>query len=254
MTNKDKSVAVRPPRTDLSTIDAQLAAESIKEQVSAGGSGPRLSINNNGRWSTPDGAELDSTISVIVIDFMSKNTWYPHPYQAGNPLPPGCFAIGKVLANMQPCPESPEPQHDTCAGCPHDQWGSSATGKGKACKNARELAVILEEQAGDLENAEIFIISIPPTSIKFFDGFARTTERVLSGPPIKAIVDISAVQKSGARYFEMQFDNIRANPDYADHFTLREEASVLLEATPDTSNYVPSDQKPTRPAAAAARR
>lgn len=251
---KEKTIAVRPPKTDLSTIDAQLAAESIKEQVSAGGSGPRLTINNNGVWSTADGAELESTISVVVIDFMSKNTWYPHPYQAGNPLPPGCFAIGKVLANMQPHPDSPEPQSDMCHGCPHDQWGSSATGKGKACKNARELAVILEEQADDLDNAEIFIISVPPTSIKFFDNFARSVERVLSGPPIKAIVDIKAVQKSGARYFEMQFDNIRANPAYADHFQLRGEATAMLEATPDTSNYVPSNQKPTRPAAAAPRR
>lgn len=252
MTTKstDKSVAVRPQKTDLATIDQQLAAESIKEQVSAGGSGPKLTINNNGRWSTPDGAELDSTISVIVIDFVSKNTWYPHPYQAGNPLPPGCFAVGKVLANMAPAPESPEPQHDTCHGCAHDQWGSSATGKGKACKNAREIAVILEEQAQDLDNAEIFIISIPPTSIKFFDGFARTVDRVLSGPPIKAVVDLVATSVPNARYFSMQFDNIRANPDYADHFQLREEASLLLEALPDTSNYIPSTEKPSRPAAA----
>jgi hypothetical protein len=252
--SKEKSVAVRPAKTDLATIDQQLAAESIKDQVSAGGSGPRLSINTNGRWSTPDGAELDTTISVIVVDFVSKNTWYPHPYQAGNPLPPGCFAIGKVLANMQPCPESPEPQHDMCHGCAHDQWGSSATGKGKACKNSRELAVILEEQAADLDNAEIFIISVPPTSIKFFDGFARQVERVLGGPPIKAVVDITAMPVPGTRYSTMNFENVRANSDYADHFQLREEATAMLEAIPDVSNYVSSNQKPTRAAAPAARR
>lgn len=250
---KEKSVAVRPAKTDLSTIDAQLAAESIKEQVSAGGGGPRLSINSNGRWATPDGAELEETISVVVIDFMSKNTWYPHQYMPGNPLPPGCFAIGKVLANMAPSPESPEIQHDTCAGCPHDQWGSSATGKGKACKNTRELAIILEEQMDDLDNAEIFIIQVPPTSIKFFDGFARTVDRVLNGPPIKAIVDITAVPVKGASYFTMAFDNVRANPAYAEHFQLRTEATPMLEALPDTSNYVPSNQKPTRPAAAGRR-
>lgn len=231
-------------KTDLATIDAQLAAESIKEQVSAGGGGPRLSINSNGNWQTPDGAELGSSIRVIVIDFLTRHTWYPHPYQQGNPLPPGCFAVGKTLAKMAPPDNVPERQHETCAGCPMNEWGSAAVGNGKACTQRRELAVILEEQAEDLENAEIFVISLSPTQIKFFDGFARQCERILNGPPIKAVVTIEAVPVQGARYFSVAFNDIARNEYYADHFQLRDEALALLDVLPDTTGYVPSTQKP----------
>jgi len=242
-------------KTDLAVleqIDKQLAAEakSIKEQVSAGGGGPRLTINANGNWQTPDGAELGPSIRVIVLDFLTRHTWYPHPYQKGNPLPPGCFAVGKVLSQMAPDESAPEKQHDTCSGCPMNEWGSAATGNGKACTQRRELAVILEEQAEDLENAEIFVISLSPTQIKVFDGFARQCERILNGPPIKAVVSIEAVPVPGARYFGVSFVEIAKNENVADHFQLREEALALLDVLPDTTGYIPSSQKPGKAPAA----
>lgn len=244
MSKEEKSTGIALSRADIAKIDEKLSAESIKQQVSSGASAPRLTINANGRWQTPDGAELDTSIRVVVVDFVSKNMWYPHPYQKGNPLPPNCMAVGKVLAEMAPHEDSPEPQHETCRGCPMDEWGSSATGAGKACKNTRELAVLLADQAQDLEEAEMFIISIPPTSIKHFDGFARQCERLLNGPPIKAVVNIEAVPVPGTRYFSMSFNGLEPNEQYPEHFMLRDEALALLEVMPDTSNFVPANQRP----------
>lgn len=249
MSNETKSLS-RISKTDLAAIDKQLATESIKEQVSAGGGGPRLTINANGSWQTPDGAELGPSIRVIVVDFLTRHTWYPHPYQKGNPLPPGCFAIGKVLSKMAPDTTSPEKQHDTCAGCPMNEWGSAAVGNGKACTQRRELAVILEEQAHDLDNAEIFVISLSPTQIKVFDGFVRQCDRIFNGPPIKAVVNIEAVPVAGARYFGVSFTDLAPNELYAEHFTLRDEALNLLEVLPDITGYVPSTQKPGKAPAA----
>lgn len=233
-------------KTDLALIDKQLASESqsIKEMVAAGGGGPRLTINNNGNWQTPDGAEIGPSIRVVVLDFITRHTWYPHPYQKGNPLPPGCFAVGKNLGAMAPDDSSPERQHETCNGCPMNEWGSAAVGNGKACTQRREAAVILEEQANDIENAEIFVISFSPTQIKHFDGFVRQCERLLGGPPIKAVISIDAVPVPNARYFSVGFTDIAPNELYADHFQLRDEALGLLDVLPDTTGYVPSTQKP----------
>lgn len=246
MSNVSKPLTPHIPKTDLATIDAQLAMESIKEQVSAGGGGPRLTINNNGSWQTPDGAELGPSIRGVVIDFVTRHTWYPHPFQKGNPLPPGCFAVGKTLANMAPDSSSPEMQHETCNGCPMNEWGSGQ-GNGKACTQRRELAFILEEQANDIENAEIFVISVSPSSNKYFDGFARQCERLLNGPPIKAVVTIEAQPVPNARYFSLAFGDLQPNELYAEHFQLRAEAMALLDVLPDTTGYVPSTDKPGKP-------
>lgn len=251
-----KELAPKVKKTDLSTIDAQLAAESqsIKEQVSAGGGGPKLTIGNSGRWVTPDGLELSESIRVVVVDFITSHTWYPHPYQRGNPLPPGCFAVGKVIANMAPDSSSPEMQNPTCAGCPQNEWGSAASGNGKACTQKRRLAVILEEQFEDIENAEIFIVEITPSSIKHFDTFARQAEKLLNGPPIKATVLMTAEQVKDARYYAVTFSDIQPNENYAEHFQLRQEAMAMLDVLPDTTGYVRSDEKPGKPAPATARR
>jgi hypothetical protein len=242
----------RAPRTDLTAVDQALSAEAlnIKNTISSGGA-PKLSIDRSGRWTAPDGLDLGDTIRGVVVDYISANRYYPHTYDPSNPAPPVCFAFGKVLNDMAPMPEAPEPQADACSTCALNQWGSR--GKGKACKNTRELAFILEE---DLENPEpkLYLISVPPTAIKSFDAFANLCSRVLNGPPIKATVAIKAVPQG--TYTTMVFAEPDENPNYAEHFGLRDEALALISQTPNLDNYVPAAaaRKPAPAARGAAAR
>lgn len=248
-------------RVNIAEVDKQLSteAQSIRQTISAGAV-PKITISRNGTFVGPDGLELGEEISGVIVDFVSANKFYPHAYNANNPLPPVCFAFGKVIADMKPDPSSPEMQDEVdehtgeglgCASCPRNQFGSALNGgKGKACKNTRELAFILEE---DLENpdATMYLISVPPTAIRSFDACANLIGRMWDGPPIKAIVKITA--RPQGQYTTMTFEAKAKNEQYPEHFQLRKEAEGLILQLPDLSNYVPSNKQPPAPAPTPAR-
>lgn len=52
-----------------------------------------------------------------------------------------------------------------CAGCPLNQWGSAAKGKGKACKELRRLLVLVDGWALPA------LMTLPPTSNKPWDAY-----------------------------------------------------------------------------------
>lgn len=234
-------------RRDLATIDAELAAEAAKISQQVGQPEARkITIDVNGNFIAPGGLNLGNEIQVCVVDFCSANDYYTAAYDPNNPAPPVCFARGRELADMQPEESSPEPQSDNCKDCPHNQWGSR--GNGKACKNTRSLAVVLMDEFNpeDIENAEMYLLAVPPTGLKSFDAAALQASRMFNGPPIKAIMTVRAVKQ--ANYTTMQFASPEANPHYADMLELRDDAFDLISRLPDLSNYKPTPQRrPTQP-------
>ncbi len=237
-TTSAKGITARAPRTDLSAVDQALSNEAlnIRNTIASGGA-PKISISRAGQFTGPDGLDMGTEIRGVVVDYISANRYYPHVFDAANPLPPVCFSFGKNLNEMAPDELAPEPQADACSTCEMNQWGSK--GKGKACKNTRELAFILEEDL-EAEEPKLYLISVPPTAIKSFDAFANLCSRVLSGPPIKAIVTIKAVPQG--TYTTMVFADPDNNPNYAEHFALRDEGVALISQLPNLDNYVPSPQ------------
>lgn len=231
--------------TDIAVLDAELAkeAQNIKKQIAAPSS-PKLTISKTGSWTTPDGQELDTEIRGVVVDFVSSNKFYDRQYDPNTPISPACFAIGTVLADMRPSKDAPAPQAETCGECPHNQFGSR--GNGKACKNTREIAFLLESDF-DNPDAQLYLISVPPTGLKSFDGFVNAVARLFDGPPLKAIVTVKAV--GVGTYFTLAFVDIQPNADYKDFVGLRGEAHELVSREPDASNYTPPATKPApRPA------
>ena len=221
--------------TDIAVLDAELAkeAQNIKTQIAAPTS-PKLSIDKNGSWVAPDGRVFGEEIRGVVVDFVSANRFYDRPYDPSNPMVPACFAIGKALADMKPSANSPTPQHDGCADCQHNQFGSR--GNGKACKNTREVAFMLESDFEDA-NAPLYLISVPPTGLKAFDSFVNAAARLFDGPPLKAVISVRVVAQ--ATYFTMNFVDIAPNAYYKDFVAMRGEALDMLTREPDTSQYVP---------------
>lgn len=229
------------PRQDLATIEAQLAAEAAKVSEQVGQPEARkIALDRSGNFIAPGGVNLGTEIEVCIIDFCSANDYYTSVFNPDKPVPPVCFARGRELADMYPEDSSPEKQSETCAECPHNQFGSR--GNGKACKNTRALAVVLtsEIDVDEPEETPIYLLSVPPTGLKSFDAAALQAARVLNGPPIKALFRVRAV--SAGTYTTMQFSAPAPNPHYAELFQLRDKAEDIIGRLPDLSNYVPTRQ------------
>lgn len=247
--------------TALATVDEQLAAEanSIKDAIAQPG-GNKIKFEASGDIILPDGRNMGNRIDVVVLDFLSANKYYSRPYNPNDISPPDCFAIGRELNKMAPDETVPEPVNDKCATCELNQFGSAANGTGKACKNTRELAVlVLDDENPDAHNApdaEIYTISLPPTALKSFDGYASYVARTMGGAPIKTIVSITA--KNAGTYAAISFVDPVPNPDYAAHFQRRAECVDMLNRKPDyaAAEAAAATKKPAarRPGTTAGRR
>lgn len=235
-----KSIAPRTTGTSLANIDNELSNEvaTLKQQISQS-SGNRLKVEPSGAFTLPDGLDLGDEIQVVVVDFVTRNTFYAGPYNPNNLAPPECYAIGKNLNEMAPEEDSPAVQADKCVTCPLNQFGSASNGTGKACKNSRELAVLLVDpdnpDAHNAPDAPIYTLSLPPTAIKSFDAAVAYVARSLQGPPLKAI--LTARAKNVGTYALITFTDPVPNPDYAAHYARRAEVQDALYRKPDFAAY-----------------
>lgn len=237
---RTKKAVAKTAGTSIATIDQELAAEvaNLKNQIGQP-SGNKIKVEPSGDFILPSGENLGDEINVVVVDFVTRNTFYSTPYNPNNPSPPDCYAIGRDLSSMEPEDDSPDIQHDDCATCPLNQFGSGQNGKSKACKNSRVLAVVVvdpeDPSAAAQLDAPIYTLELPPTAIKSFDGAVSAVARALSGPPVKAILTVRA--KNVGTYALITFHDPLPNPDYAVHYSRRGEVQDTLFRKPDFASY-----------------
>ena len=210
----------------IALVDQELANEvaNLKNQIGQA-SGNKIKVEATGDFVLPDGMNLGNEIQVVVVDFVTRNSFYSGPYNPNNPTPPDCYSIGKNLADLAPEADSPAIQGDKCATCPLNQYGSGDNGKSKACKNSRSLAVILvdpeDPDASAALDAPIYTLDLPRTAIKSFDGAVAYIARSLAGPPVKAVLTVSA--------------NTCPQPGFSRNRRTRPESSVTTRPSPDGS-------------------
>lgn len=229
-------------RTSLANIEQQLAQKAADfNKTVQQPQGRRIQLDQKtGNFIAPGDVNLGTEVRLIVVDFCSANRYYPGKYDPNNVVPPVCFAFGDIIDDMAPEAEAPEPQHENCKKCPHNQWGSN--GNGKACKNTRELAVVLADELEDPDyEPELFHISVAPSSIKHFDRCAIDINGLFNGPPIKAIVTMKS--KTVKNWVESDFVAPEANPYLERVFDLMEQAPDIIARTPDLTNYKPSGRR-----------
>lgn len=114
-----------------------------------------------------DGDGPRGSIEVVVLNASKhiSKIWYEQGYVEGSNAAPDCFSNNGI----QPEPTSAKKQCDTCALCPHNQWGSRITpaGKqGKACADSKRLAVA---PLGDLNNEAYggpMLLRVPAASLQ----------------------------------------------------------------------------------------
>ena len=221
------------PSANIAEIEQEMSqgAKDLAKRI-GGPSRNAIKVKPGGRFELP-GGEIVESFWAVVVDFTNKNWFYPGAYDPSNIVPPDCYAQGDVIEDMAPLDGVPDKQSDKCATCDMNQFKSASTGRGKACKNTRELALLIVDEDGthNLPDAPLHILSIAPKSLASFDAFVRNTHRLLRGYPIKALVEISA-QDAGT-YSTVIFGQPEANPDFGQHWLRREAARELLESPPD---------------------
>lgn len=239
-------MAPRPKANLPINHEEQLAKEAaeIAKRIAAP-SGDRIRFNANRAFITPDGLEGD-TLEVVVVDFISTNLFFDGPYDRDNPSPPGCFALGPEPAMLIPSDNSPNKQSETCSTCPNNQFGSAPNGKGKACKNTRLLALMPASAIAGDEAAPIWIMSVPPTSIKAFDSYVHGLAIKNKTIPIGVITQLTLDPNN--TFASPRFDVVRPlqGNELEVFMTRREEANQRLMIEPDVSQYVPPKPAGTR--------
>lgn len=231
----------------------QLAAQAVGTEASVGGGGTFVSTKSG--VLSYNGAEMpNNEMDVVVLDHIIEYVYYGDRFDPDNPQSPLAFAFGRDEDEMVWHTNSiPEYAGELCKDSDINQWGSAETGKGKACKNIRRLAVIPADQIDDLENAEIAYVKVPVTSVKGWAGYVRSLANNLGRPPLGVITRITLVRDEKTQ-FKMKFeivDQIEDAAAFEGLCELSEKAASEIEFP--YAPYEEPEEKPRRGAKKAGR-
>lgn len=222
-------------------IQAEIAKELALIKCTVAPTGSRISTRGK-QFKLPNGQTDAGPMTVVIVDYVTQNMFYEERYDPKNLAPPSCFAIGKDIAALIPSPNSPEVQSADCASCPMNQFGSS--GKAKACKNTRLLAVV---SPTDDECSPIMTLSVPPKTLKDFDKYVTDVARRFNLPPVGVVTDISFDEDS--EFEKFLFAVVGPNENLKAHWGRKAEALEILTTEPDLSRA-----KAVKPVARSGRR
>lgn len=242
-------------RVDVKAMEAKLAAQggadSIKGMIGAPTSNRITLDNKNGKFKLPNGFEAPE-LNLVVLDFMVAHRYYSGIYDPKNVSPPTCYAFSKTTgsdegpepAAMAPFDDSPKKQANACAVCPMAVFGSAANGSAKACKETRDIAVMLVPEEGTEQDETIYTFSVPPTGIKSFDGFIAQSTK-LFGHFVKA--QVAMIAEDRGTYSSVSFVEPAPVGGWHEYFARQEDAQPLLNRRPDFSKVAAAPAAKARP-------
>ena len=153
---------------DTSSMDGDLTAgvSAGYPIVSIRGSKWRIKAKGEETLVTNEEGEPKATLEVIILKANKEvsKVFYENGYVEGSDAPPDCSSSN----GTHPDSNVQNKQHDNCANCPHNQWGSRITKqgkKGKSCQDSRRLAVV---PAYDIENKNLggpMLLRVPAASL-----------------------------------------------------------------------------------------
>lgn len=221
----------RKPTTSSSTDVVNWEEELARQaEVAAGmeaGAGGSFFSTRGGMLSYNDMPIPDNQMAVVIVDAILENVFYEGRFDPENPTPPTCFAFGRDENALAPHPDvvaAGQAQHAQCKGCPQNEWGSAETGRGKACRNTRRLALVpagdLDKQGhlqeltnvDDLQTSQIGFLKLPVTSIKGYATFVKSVAGALKRPP-HGIATKVAVVPDPKTQFRVTFSPLKPLPN-----------------------------------------
>lgn len=238
------------------------AAEAAKEVVSD--LMPQLSIKN-GILRIGDNPIPGNRMAVVIACNIFENDYYDTAYDPDISVLPACYAFGSDPSEMAPTDLVKDKQCESCAKCPHNEFGSAATGKGKACGNRRKLVCIpageyntktnewvIETDADEFSSATPAVLSVPPTSLVEYAKYVKTLAKEHKRPTNAVITEIKIVPDD-KKQFVINFNFIDyINEDVYNAVTERQEdfnralTAPYVYSQEDEKSKVKSPQKKSK--------
>lgn len=185
----------------------------------------------------------------IAVDFVHAQTWFADAFDADNPTPPSCHSLSVDGEAMQPFDASPEKQADYCDGCPLDAWGSADVGRGKACSQQYKVALLAAGPGETLADAELAILTLPPTSLKNWDTYVRMLAKDHKRPPYAVLTRFAFDEEAEHPVLTFEVERLVDNAEDASAIMeRRDEAREMLMTPPDFSRdaEAPASKKKTK--------
>jgi hypothetical protein len=185
-------------------IEAQEAARNERSKEVLGI--PR--VTHKGSILKIDGVKVkDNVLRHAVVDYIFTKAYYPGEYDPnGTPQTPVCYSYGREEAGMTPHAESPDKQSETCAGCPHNKFGTAEKGRGKRCKDERKVVAIVElKKPSDVAKAEIRQYNVPPGSLKNWGNYLSSLNEVTPTGDVRSVLTELGTQASDTGAYTLTF-------------------------------------------------
>lgn len=263
--------AAAPKSKALVTWEEEMAADALAaaETEANSGGGQFFSVRGGVlRWQ--DSPLANNQMGVIILDYLVENVYYAGKYDPDVSAPPVCFAFGRNESSMKPhasVVEAGSAQHANCLECPHNEWGSAHTGKGKACRNTRRLALLpagqfdaagkfqLINDLAHFESTPIGMLKLPVMSVKGYAVFVKALNGSLKRPPYGIATRVRVVPDDKSQ-FRVLFDPLMILPDKMREVVTRRraEAEAIIDAPyrlSDNDDQAPAKKPNSRTAPAA---
>ena len=187
---------------DLERMYADEAKEAVQSAPVVGGI-QRISANDQmfkiGETDLPD------PLDVIVVAESLLNVYYDSEYEPGVQKAPACFATGPVGKNAEAQlvahESSPDRQggaEHKCQTCELNKFGSAEKGKGKACANTRQLAVVMADDPALTGDGELLwaVLSLSATALTPWGKYVQALDQVHHRPPHGVVTRFSFDRKN----------------------------------------------------------
>lgn len=171
-------------------LEAKTKDEVATEQMGI----PR--ITHKGGILKLDGQRVDNNkIPLAILTYGLMKTYYVEEYdpKAEEGSTPDCYAFATAApgeeAKMVPHPNSRSKQAETCAGCPHNRFGTAEKGNGKRCSDKRRvLCVVGVDDEDSIVKAQVRQFEIPPGSLRNWSNYLKSLKEVTASGNVRAVL------------------------------------------------------------------
>lgn len=220
--------------------------------LSGGANYPRISIKGSRFRIVEDGTETvleDTKLSVVIVGANPRlsKTYYAKQWTPDSePSSPDCYS----LDGIRPAADSTAPQHDACATCPMNAWGSKVTPLGqqiKACADQKRLAVV----ASNDPTGPTYLLQITPAALKGLASYQKELSH--RGIPVEAVKTVVTFDTDASfPKLMFKFGGFLDEDEYAAVEELFGSDKVL-EITGEKTAAAPEEEAPAPKAKAAAK-
>lgn len=174
------------------------------------------------RSDDPDNPDYERKLVGVILYHHLANAYWPEGSEYDDNVPPFCQSFDGKQGYGEP--------GGVCAACAFNQFGSTANGSGKACKNMRQVYLLRSGEYLPLQ------LSLPPTSLRPFNDFMNLAFVARRRPSYSAIVEIGLKRAESGGYTysvatfrkvrELEGEGLAAVKSYAANF--KEQVKSLL--------------------------